>query len=230
VEHALNEERTGGKTAMAVVIPTSTESEALQQADVPGITRPMTYEEYLSGPEMARYDIIDGWKVYRLYGGTQLANPTRKHQEIQGNLFLAFHDFERKMKQGKVILAPCDVRITYQPLHCRQPDLLFISQERLDENPPADNPAPLAPAPELVVEIASPSDKPGVLAAKIADYRAAGVQEVWVMRTGEQRIEVVQLSPNEIVTIGDYAQGQIAQSSVFPELQVSVDAIFEEGA
>ena len=59
---------------MAVVAPNLTEEEALRQADVPGITRPMTYEEYMAGPEeMARYDIIDGWKVYRLYGVKQTA-------------------------------------------------------------------------------------------------------------------------------------------------------------
>jgi len=58
------------------------------KADVPGITRPMTYEEYISGPEeMARYDIIDGWKVYRLCGDKQLPNPTREYQQIQGNLY-----------------------------------------------------------------------------------------------------------------------------------------------
>ena len=216
---------------MTVITPQITESEALQQADVPGITRPMTYEEYIAGPEeMARYDIIDGWKVYRLYGEKQLANPTRVHQQIQGDLYVLFRAYAQAMGRGKVILAPCDVRITNRPLRNRQPDLLFISNERLAENPPSDDPTPLSPAPELVVEIVSPSDRPPVLAAKIADYRAVDVREVWVVRSGEQRVEVVSLSPDEIATVGDYGRGQTARSRVFPDLQVAVDAIFAEGA
>ena len=153
-------------------------------AEVPGITRPMTYKDYLSSPEeMARYDIIDGWKVYRLYGVTQLPNPTRQHQAIQGKLFIALHDYAVSVRHGEVVMSPCDVRITLRPFRSRQPDVLFISNDRLAANPPADNPAPLSPAPELVVEIVSRSDKPAVLAAKIADYRSVDVREVWVVRS-----------------------------------------------
>ena len=54
---------------MTVVASVTTASGEHPEQDVPGITRPMTYEEYVSGlEEMARYDIIDGWKVYRRYG------------------------------------------------------------------------------------------------------------------------------------------------------------------
>ena len=58
-----------------------------RELDVPGITRPMTYEEYISSPEeMARYDILIGWKVYRLYGDNLVPSPTRRHQRILGRL------------------------------------------------------------------------------------------------------------------------------------------------
>jgi Uma2 family endonuclease len=214
---------------MTVIAPGLTENEALQQAEVPGITRPMTYEEYLAGPEeMARYDIIDGWKVYRLYGDKQLANPTRVHQQIQGNLYVAFRAYAQAQQRGKAILAPCDVRVKKRALRSRQPDLLFISQERLAENPPSDDPAPLDPAPELVVEIVSPSDRPSVLAAKIADYRSVDVQEVWVVRSSERRVEIIRLSAEEIETVGVYEVGQVAVSHAFPGLEVAVQSLFDE--
>ncbi len=198
------------------------------KADVPGITRPMTYEEYISGPEeMARYDIIDGWKVYRLYGDKQLPNPTREHQQIQGSLYLAFRQFTQKNWQGQAIMSPCDVLITWQPWHSRQPDVLLISSERLAQNPPADDPAPLSPAPEVVVEIVSPSDTPSVLTAKIEDYRSVDVQEVWVVRSGPQTVEVLPLSPGG--TSGSiYRRGEAAASLTFTHLVVPVDDIFQE--
>ena len=212
---------------MTVIAPPLTEEAALQHADVPGITRPMTYEEYMAGPEeMARYDIIDGWKVYRLYGEKQLPNPTRQHQQVQGNLYVLLRAYEIASAAGKAILAPCDVRITQRPLKNRQPDLLFISNDRLTANPPSDDPTPLSPAPELVVEIVSPSDRTSVLAAKIADYRAVEVREVWVVRAKEQRIEIVQLTPDEILTVGEHGRGQAAVSCTFPDLRVDVDAVF----
>ena len=117
---------------MTVAAPKSVKGKGRQQGEVPGITRPMTYEEYMAGPEeMARYDIIDGWKVYRPYGVKQLTNPTRQHQRISGRLLRHFQDFEAQASRGQVIGAPCDVQITNRPLRNRQPDLLFISNERL---------------------------------------------------------------------------------------------------
>ncbi len=195
-------------------------------ADIPGITRPMTYEEYLSGPEeMARYDILDGWKVYRLYGDKLLPSPTRQHQRIAGRLLRLFQNYEAASAQGEAIIAPCDVEITYQPLRSRQPDLLFISRERLAQNAPSDEYAPMSPAPELVVEIVSPSDTASVLAAKMADYRAVEVRELWLVRSEAQTVEVVTLEGGASRVFG---RGEAAASLEFPGLTAHIDAIFEE--
>ncbi len=196
------------------------------KADVPGITRPMTYEEYVSGPEeMARYDILDGWKVYRLYGDNLVPSPTRRHQRILGRLLRCLQDYETQTSRGEAIAAPCDVEITYQPLKCRQPDLLFISRERLDQNAPPEEYDPLAPAPELIVEIVSASDTPSVLGAKISDYQSVQVQEVWVVRPEAQTVEVLTLADGGSRV---FRGGAAAVSQIFDGLSVLVDAVFEE--
>ena len=76
------------------------------------------------------------------------------------------------------------------------------------------------------MEIVSPSDKPAVLAAKIADYRSVDVREVWVVRSGTQTVEVVRLSVDEIETVQEYKQGEAVVSPTFPDLRVEVDSIF----
>jgi len=188
----------------------------------------MSYEEYMATPEeMARYDILDGWKVYRLYGDNLMPSPTRKHQRILGWLLRPFQDFEIQSKQGEAIAAPCDVQITYQPLRSRQPDMLFISRARLAKNLPAETYAPLSPAPELVVEIVSPSDTSSVLSSKLADYQTADVQEVWLLRPDARQVEVVQLAAQGYTRIL-YVMGDTALSQVFPGLAVPVDSIFQE--
>lgn len=198
------------------------------RTDIPGITRPMTYEEYVASPEeMARYDILDGWKVYRLYGDKLMPSPTRRHQTIALNLAEAFRAYQRREGNGETFIAPCDVQITYQPLRSRQPDLLFISSSRLEQNEPADEYAPLSPAPELVVEIVSPSDTPPVLSAKITDYQAADVHEVWLVRPEEQSVEVLRL-PQSLSEAQKYEPGQAAVSAVFPGLSITLNDIFSQ--
>ena len=208
-------------------ISRTNKSTSIKAQDVPGVTRPMTYEEYLASPEeMSRLDIVDGWKVYRLYGEKQLANPTRDHQDFQGNVYVAFRSYASATRQAKAFQAPCDVRITVRPLRKRQPDVLLISKRRLDQNPPSSNPAPLSPAPELVVEVVSPSDKPSVLSAKIADYRAVGVHEVWIVRSGAQTVEVLRLTVDEIESVGTYEMGQTFASLSFDGLSMTVSDVF----
>ncbi len=181
----------------------------------------LTYEAYLSeGTIKRRYDIIDGVREFM--------NPTRRHQKLLGNLYELFRAYERQAKTGEVVLAPCDVLIRYSPLRTRQPDLLYIGTERLAQNPPRTDPQPLRPAPELVVEILSPSDKPSVLDAKIADYCAVDVLECWLVRTDLQTVEILQLSPMGSRSVAVYVLGQTVQSLTFSDLTLAVDAIFAE--
>ncbi len=199
----------------------------LPPALVSGATRPLTYEEYLASPvEKVRYDILDGDKVYRRYGASAMTSPSRLHQETQGNLYVLLRQFATASQRGQALLAPCDVLVNTAPLRVRQPDLLLISRERLDRNPPAHEPAPLNPAPELVVEIVSPSDRPGVLAAKLADYRTAEVREVWIVHMEAMTIEVIALSVDAIDTVATLRTGESVTSRAFPGLVVAVDAVF----
>lgn len=195
--------------------------------DIPGITRPMTYEEYLASPEeMARYDIIDGWKIYRRYGAEQLPNPTRDHQRLQGNLYISFRAFGKTSRMAEAILPPCDVLIRSKPTRTRQPDILLISNERLAQNPPSSDPAPLSPAPELVVEILSPSDTRRVQQEKIADYCAVGVRECWLVNRSAETVEALRLSPEGAETVAVYEIGQTAASAYFVGLTVPVEFLF----
>lgn len=194
---------------------------------VPGETRPVSYEEYLASPvEKLRYDILDGYKVYRRYGLNAMTSPSRLHQETQGNLYVLLREFATSQQRGQALLAPCDVLIDTAPLKVRQPDVLLISHERLAHNPPAHESAPLCPAPELVVEIVSPSDRPGVLAAKLADYRSANVREVWIVNMEAMTIEVVALSVDAIDTVATLRAGESVTSRAFPGLVAAVDAVF----
>ena len=152
----------------------------------------LTYEDYLCGPEeMRRYDILDGEKVY-------MPDPTMRHQRINFDLARALSECARRTHRGLVIQAPCDVLIRRRPLRTRQPDVLFISAERLGGRS-LDDPSPLEPAPELVVEILSAGDTKSTLSGKLADYRNVGVLECWLVSPHDQTVEVLRFSGDEFV-------------------------------
>lgn len=185
------------------------------------VTAPLlTYDAYMNEGEIQkRYDIIDGVREYM--------SPTRRHQREMGYIWEQFIAYEPQAQKGQAIMAPSDVFIRRSPLRTRQPDVLFISNGRLAQNAPADVSAPLDPAPELVVEILSPSDTRSVLSDKIADYCTVDVQECWVVSPKAQTVEVLELSRNGSQSIATYGMGQNVVSLTFPDLSVPVNAIFK---
>ena len=181
----------------------------------------MTYEDYMAEGEInLRYDILDGVRF--------VTNPTRRHQRILLNIARLFADYESVSGLGQAITAPCDVLIRRAPLRTRQPDVLFMSRACVAQNPPLDDPSPLAPAPELVVEILSASDTPAILADKIADYQSVNVREMWLARSGVQTVEVLLLTPTSVHSAATYSGGEAVQSVVFPGLSCAVAGIFAQ--
>ena len=149
---------------------------AVLEAEIPGDVSPklLTYKAYLSeGVVYGRYEIIDGVRRF-------MPNPTPLHQEIAMTISEYLRVWQRKTKVGRTFMAPRDVLVHVNPMRTRQPDVLFISNERIGGQPLSD-PAPFGQAPELVVEVLSDSDTRQMRFAKIRDFCAVGVNECWLV-------------------------------------------------
>jgi Uma2 family endonuclease len=168
---------------------------------------------------MRRYDILDGEKVY-------MTNPNVEHQDIQGNVYAHFRALQRGGYPCRAIQAPCDVLIRRRPLRTRQPDVLFISLERFGNRSRKD-PPPFEPAPELVVEVLSPSETKTKLSSKLKDYSRVGVLECWVINPTLESVEILSVTPSGTESIAIYSIGETVQSSVFSGLTMDVAAVFE---
>jgi len=178
----------------------------------------LTYDVYLAMPEMKqRYSIIDGELV-------MAAAPTTNHQRIILEIALKLTPFVRERQLGEVFLAPVDIVIRREPLRTRQPDLLFISQERRS----ITTPQVIEGGPDLVIEILSPSNTRRGLQGKLEDYQRIGVREAWVIAPPGQTVEVLQFSAEAIQRSGLYGLGDTIVSQVLPELHLTVDEIFPE--
>ena len=179
-------------------------------------THRLTYEEYLKTPEIKnRFDIVDGVM-------TIAPTPTVAHQRILGNLFWKLDQFVSEQQVGKVLFAPVDVIVQRDPLRTRQPDLLFVSNERASIlGDQVDGGL------DLVVEILSPSNSRSDLEAKLSDYATLGVSECWLVSPEARSVEILGLTEGSWVRLGISGLGELVRSRVLPELDLAVVQLFE---
>ena len=185
----------------------------------------ITYERYLAEftsepPTMQPYEILEGVRYI-------MNSPLLPHQMTTGRIYLKMFDYGDTTGNGVAVVSPFDVVIRRRPrLKTRQPDVLFISRARFEAAGGANLAGPLETAPELIVEVLSPSETPRILRGKIEDFRSIGVQEAWIVSMEAETVQVQRLSPEGIETVATYAHGQTIQSVVFPDLRIPVAEIF----
>jgi Uma2 family endonuclease len=128
-----------------------------------------TYEDYLLFPDDGkRHELIDGEHIMS-------PSPLTKHQRILRKLMVAFDVFLAKNKIGEVFPAPCDV--IFSDTDIVEPDILFVSAERASIVTEKN----VQGAPDLVVEIISPSTRKTDEVVKRKLYEQYGVGEYWVV-------------------------------------------------
>ena len=193
---------------------------ALAEAEIQPKT--LTYEEYLAeGVVYGRCEIINGVRHF-------MPNPTPLHQDLAGAIYELLRVWQKQTRLGRTYIAPHDVLVSRNPMRTRQPDVLFISNERIGGQPLSD-PAPFGQAPELIVEIVSDANTRAICFGKFRDFYAVGVKECWLVRPegeGEALVELVRLTPDGPVREALYELGQTLQSPTFPDLTLALDDIF----
>ena len=178
-------------------------------------TKRLTYEDYLKGPEIKqRYDIIDGEMI-------MAPSPNLQHQQILGQLFLQVYRFVSEHALGHVMFAPLDVIVQREPLRVRQPDLLFVSNERANILERV-----VEGAPDLVVEVLSPGNTRGEMESKLADYARLGVREYWIVSPEAMTVEVLKLDKGSWQRDSLSGVGDHVSSDVLPGIELEVSQLF----
>lgn len=189
-------------------------------ASQPVTLPPLTYEAYMAEGEIdRRYDIIDGVRHF-------MPSPRWQHQRISDNLTQLLRRYEKVAGNGMFVSAPFDVLIRRNPLRTCQPDGLYISNERLQQGGGVPDEGPLEVAPELAIEILSPSETSQSLMDKIEEYRMIGVLECWIVNPDDLTVEVRRLSTIAAETVAIYGHQDTIRSLVFADLILAVSEIF----
>ncbi|KJS17669.1 MAG: restriction endonuclease [Peptococcaceae bacterium BRH_c4b] len=172
-----------------------------------------TYEDYLKINDDNQYELIGGELIL-------VPSPRATHQEVSTNLVYAILDFIRKNKLGKLFHAPFDVVLseTEKP----QPDILFISANRLDIITEYN----IKGAPDLVIEILSPSTASRDKVEKSRLYYKYGVKEYWIVDPDAKVVEVFTPGEKKWILHEAYRNDEILVSPLLPGLQINLVDIF----
>jgi len=137
-----------------------------------------TLDDYYAIPDERRVELIDG-VIY------DMGAPTYRHQAMLGELYLQFRAcIDKHRGSCRVVLSPCDVQLDNDNKTMVQPDL-FIICRNFDINMKH-----FTGAPDLVVEIISPSTRSKDMLLKSYKYGKAGVREYWLVDPEEEEVIV----------------------------------------
>ena len=175
----------------------------------------LTYQDCLDmdAPEGERWELIDGELI--MFGA-----PTEEHQIASIGLGARMYIFAQANALGRVILAPFDVLLSDTDVV--QPDILFVSNERAHIRTRAY----VQGAPDLVVEILSPSSARRDWRDKRELYAKRGVKEYWIIDPINRVIWLMLLRNGVLQIVGTYRMGDTVSSSALAGFSVKVDDIF----
>jgi Uma2 family endonuclease len=170
-----------------------------------------TYRDYLlTADDGKRRELIEG-EFY------VTPAPTPKHQLALQELFVALRSFVRERDLGEVFVSPIDIVLSNHDVV--QPDILFIEKSRLS----IVKETHIAAAPDLVVEVVSPSTADHDRERKRRLYLKYGVREYWIADPDAGTIEVLVAGRDDFETRRVFGSGTELTSPLLPGFSFQVD-------
>ena len=181
-----------------------------------------TYGDYLNWPDEERWELIDGI-AYNMSPA-----PLRRHQKISMELGRQIANFLVD-NPCDVYIAPFDVRLPEASeeneniMTVVQPDIVVIcDHDKLDD-------AGCRGAPDLIIEILSPSTTSKDMKIKLALYEKHGVKEYWIVHPVDNIILVFRLSKNKMYGKPEvYTAEDKIKTAILDGLEIDLDTVFKE--
>jgi len=183
--------------------------------DIKESVQQWTYEDYLKLPnDGRRYEIIEGV----LYVSNA---PNIDHQFTVVKLVSQMDVFVTQNQLGYVLTAPFEVHLS-EKTRPVQPDVLFIKTDRW----PKSGTQLFDGAPDLIVEVLSPSTRRLDQVIKFHAYEKAKVPEYWIADPKTRLVQVFSLNDRKYELVGEFMGDEIIESKVLPDLKITTDSIF----
>ena len=178
-------------------------------------TRPITAEELARLPDDGyRYDLIEGVLI-------RMSPANFEHGQLAAEFARLLGNFVRPRRLGIVVGAETGFFLARNPDVVLGPDAAFVRADRL---PPREQRRQFLPlAPDLAVEIVSPSESARSVATKVAKYLQYGTRLVWVVHPRRRTVTVYAADGTvRVLREGDILDG----GEVLPDFRVPVAELF----
>ncbi len=198
---------------------TSDEEEGLMS--LPAKQEQYTFADVLAWSEDERVEIIEG-KAF------MMATPSSRHQEICGELFRQLANF-LEGKRCRVYPAPFGVRL-FEREGDRpedvgtmvEPDISVVcDRSKIDRQG-------CKGAPDLIIEVLSPSTRRHDRLVKLNLYQRAGVREYWIADPDNESVQVFTLDGGAWKLREDYGREDVAKVNVLEGCFIELDKVFSE--
>ena len=178
------------------------------------VTTPrLTYQDYVNLEGDERYELLDGELIL-------VGSPNTDHQTASVRIGYRMYSFVEENGLGRFFHAPYDVLFTDTDV--TQPDLLFVSKERESIITEAN----IQGAPDLIVEILSPSSSRRDWRDKRELYAEHGVKEYWIVDPTNRIVWVLLLRDGVLEIEETYTEGDTITSSTLKGFSISLNEIF----
>lgn len=171
----------------------------------------ITLEQYEALPEDVRAEVFDGQIFY-------MANPSRDHQIISMELSTLLNTYIKNNKGScRVFHAPFNVKLSDAPLTIVQPDIMIVCDKNKLNRQRCNG------APDLIIEIISPSDPADDYIRKLYYYKEYGVREYWIIDPGRRSATINYFEKN-ILNV-PYTFNSVVKVGIFDDLYIDLAAL-----
>lgn len=151
-----------------------------------------TLTDYYRLPDDVRTELIDG--VFY-----DMAAPSWNHQAVIGEILAQIRDCLRKHKCAcRAVAAPCDVQLDMDPYTMLQPDILVVCDLQKIRSGICYG------APDLTIEVLSPTSRSHDMILKLNKYKAAGVREYWIVDPENKKVLVYRFEDKNLFMTYDF--------------------------
>ena len=171
-----------------------------------------TFDEWLSWDEDVRAELVDGELV-------MMASPSQRHQEVLGELYFQLKSF-LKGKPCKVYPAPFGVRLSNKEHTVFEPDIVVVCDKSKLGGKVFNG------APDMVVEVLSPSTARLDRLTKFHKYQQAGVREYWVVDPDTKIVQVYLLENGRYV-VEAYGDSDLVPVSALEGCRITLTDVFD---
>lgn len=169
-----------------------------------------TIDDIYALPEGERAELIDGQIYY-------MAPPSRKHQEIAGELFTSINNYIRAAGGScKPYIAPFAVFLNENDKNYVEPDISVIC------DPNKLNEKGCVGAPDWIIEIVSPGSRRMDYNNKLFKYRTAGVREYWIVDPQKEWIMVYSFFNDDM---NEYSFTDDIPSGIYPGFSLNLSTL-----